>query len=192
MSIERWGIVGGTFDPVHIAHIGAACEARAQCGLDRVLLVVAGDPWQKHGRVVAPAADRYEMVAAAVADTDGLEASRLELDRAGSTYTIDTVEQLQSPGRELVLVVGADVAVSLETWHRSDELRAAVTLAIVDRPGAVTAAPPGWRAVPISMPALDVSSSDLRQRIAAGAPVDYLIPAGALRVIRERGLYTAS
>jgi nicotinate-nucleotide adenylyltransferase len=191
MTMERWGIVGGTFDPVHIAHVGIACEARVQCNLDRVLLVVARDPWQKHGVVVASAADRYDMVSAAVAEVDGVEASRLELDRDGPTYTIDTVQELAAPGRELVLVVGADVAASLDTWHRSDDLRDAVTLAIVARPGAESTVPKRWRAVSITMPAIDVSSTDLRGRVAAGAPVEYLMPAGALRVLRARNLYTA-
>ena len=99
--------MGGTFDPVHVAHLAAAAAARHQLGLDRVLLVVAGDPWQKHGTVVAPADARYEMVAAAIDGVDGLEASRLEIDRPGLTYTIDTVEQLQPPDRELFLIVGS-------------------------------------------------------------------------------------
>ena len=93
-TVERLGILGGTFDPVHVAHLAAAAAARDQLGLDRVLVVVAGDPWQKRGRVCAPAEDRYEMVAAAIEGVAGLEASRIEIDRAGPTYTVDTVEGL--------------------------------------------------------------------------------------------------
>src|SRR5438309_566525 len=115
---ERIGILGGTFDPVHVGHLIDACAARHQLALDRVLVVVARDPWQKHGRVVAPAEQRFEMLAAAIDGAVGLEASRIELERDGPTYTIDTVEQLSEPGRELVLVMGSDVAGSLDSWHR--------------------------------------------------------------------------
>jgi nicotinate-nucleotide adenylyltransferase len=191
--VERLGILGGTFDPVHVAHLAAAAAARDQHGLDRVIVVVAGDPWQKRGRVCARAAARYEMVAAAIDGVEGIEVSRLEIDRSGPTYTIDSVETLrrEAPSRELFLIVGRDVAASIETWHRADELRAAVTLAIVDREdGAPSVTPPGWRTVRVGMPRLDVSSTELRRRIAAGESIDFLIPPPAARVLRARGLYT--
>ena len=190
--MERLGILGGTFDPVHVAHLAAAAAARTQLALDRVLVVVAGDPWQKRGRVCAPADARFEMVAAALDGVEGFEASRLEIDREGPTYTIDTVEALRRERpRELFLIVGSDVAASVETWHRADDLRAAVTLAIVDRgDGAASEPPPGWRSLPVQMPRLDVSSTDLRRRIAAGESVDFLVPPPAARVLRARGLYT--
>jgi nicotinate-nucleotide adenylyltransferase len=191
--MERLGILGGTFDPVHVGHLAAASAAHHHLGLARVLLVVAGDPWQKRGRVVAPVEARYEMVAAAIDGVDGLEASRLEVDRPGPTYTMNTVEELRAADRELFLIVGADVAARIETWERVDELRDAVTLAILDRAGAPPGRPPdGWRAVPVPMPRLDVSSTDLRRRVAEGAPVDFLVPVPAARVLRARGLYTAS
>ncbi len=189
--MERLGILGGTFDPVHIGHLAAACAARHQLALDRVLLVVAGDPWQKHGRVVAPAEARYEMVAAAIDGVDGLDASRLEIDRPGPTYTIDTVEVLQAEGRELFLVVGADVASSLHTWVRADDLRAAETLAVIGRDEAPPVAPAGWQYRAVTMPRLDVSSTDLRRRAAAGEPIEFLMPLPAVRVLRARSLYTA-
>jgi nicotinate-nucleotide adenylyltransferase len=190
--VERLGIFGGTFDPVHVGHLAAACAARHQLRLDRVLLVVAADPWQKHGRVVAPAAARYAMVAAAIQDDAGLEASALEIDRSGPSYTIDTVEQLATSERELFVIVGSDVAASIGTWHRVDALREAATLAIVNREGCEAGrAPDGWRTAAVTMPRLDISSTDLRRRIAAGEPVDYLIPQGAVRVLRDHGLYTA-
>jgi len=184
--------MGGTFDPVHVAHLVAATEARSQLGLDHVLVVVAGDPWQKHGAVVAPADLRYEMVAAAVDGVDGIEASRLEIDRSGRTYTIDTVEELRAPDRELFLIVGGDLVDRLATWHRVDELRDLVTLAVIERAGDACAPPREWKSVPVSMPRLDISSTDLRRRLAAGEPVDFLVPAGALRVLRAHALYTAS
>ncbi len=190
--MERLGILGGTFDPVHVAHLAAAAAARTQLALTRVLVVVAGDPWQKRGRVGAPAEARFEMVAAALDGVEGFEASRLEIDRTGPTYTIDTVEALRRElPRELFLIVGGDVAASVETWHRADDLRGAVTLAIVDRGDAAAAAPPpGWRCFPVHMPRLDVSSTDMRRRIAAGESVDFLVPPPAARVLRARGLYT--
>ncbi|HEY5170715.1 MAG TPA: nicotinate-nucleotide adenylyltransferase [Acidimicrobiia bacterium] len=195
--MERLGIFGGTFDPVHVAHLAAASAARDELELTRVLVVVAGDPWQKRGQVCAPAEARYEMVAAAIDGVDGIEVSRLEIDRAGPTYTIDTVEALraEAPSRDLFLIVGRDVAASVETWYRADALRAAVTLAIVDRedvapPVALPSAPPGWRRASVHMPRLDVSSSELRRRIAAGESIDFLVPPPAARVLRARGLYT--
>lgn len=191
--VERLGILGGTFDPVHVAHLAAAAAARDQLELTLVLVVVAGDPWQKQGRVCAPAEARFEMVAASIEGVEGLEASRLEIDRAGPTYTIDTVEALKSddPSRELFLIVGSDVAASVGTWHRADDLRAAVTLAIVDREDVAPSTPPaGWHCVRVHMPRLDVSSTDLRRRIGAGESVDFLVPLPAARVLRARGLYT--
>ncbi len=189
--MERLGILGGTFDPVHVAHLAAAAAARDQLGLDRVLVVVAGDPWQKRGRALAPAEVRFEMVAAAIESVDGLIASRLEIDRAGPTYTVDTVEALRSDRRcELFLVVGSDVAVSLHTWHRSADLREAVTLAVVDREDVAPSIPPaGWRTARVHMPRLDVSSTDLRRRIAAGESVEFLVPPPASRILRAHDLY---
>ncbi len=194
--MERLGILGGTFDPVHVAHLAAAAAARDQLELDRVLVVVAGDPWQKRGRRLAPAEDRFAMVAAAIEDAGGLEASRLEVDREGPTYTIDTVETLRSLSGpdgpcELFLVVGSDVAVSIDSWHRAADLRDEVTLAIVDREDVAPSTPPaGWRTRRVHMPRLDVSSTDLRRRIAAGESVDFLVPPPATRILRARGLYT--
>jgi nicotinate-nucleotide adenylyltransferase len=194
LAPERLGILGGTFDPVHVGHLVAATEARHQLALDRVLLVVAGDPWQKHGHVVASAEDRWAMVAAAVEPVDGLEPSRLELDRDGATYTIDTVEQLAGRDRSLFLIVGADAAARLHTWHRVDDLRSRVTLGVVGRTGDDPAGDKlraeGWDCEAVAMPRLDVSSTDLRRRIAIGAPIDFLVPEGAVRVLRERRLYT--
>jgi nicotinate-nucleotide adenylyltransferase len=192
LASERIGILGGTFDPVHIAHLVAANEVRHALALDRMLLVVAGDPWQKRETVVAPAALRFEMVQAAIDEVPGVEASRIELDRAGATYSIDTVDALQheDPARTIVLVVGADVAVKLDSWHRADELRERVTLAVVTREGSDPIALDGWRVEHVPIPRLDVSSTDLRARVASGRPIDVLVPAGAVRVLRAHGLYT--
>jgi len=185
---ERVGVYGGTFDPIHIAHLVAALSARHALGLDRVLLVVAGDPWQKRDTVVASAPDRLAMARAAVEGLDGIEVSELEVERPGPAYTIDTLRALEGAHRELFLIVGSDVAAGLDGWHRADEVRAAATLVVVTRDGG--GAPPGVCCV--SMPRLDVASHDLRAREARGEPIDVLVPPGAVRVIRERRLYTRS
>ncbi|MGD0219195.1 MAG: nicotinate-nucleotide adenylyltransferase [Acidimicrobiales bacterium] len=194
----RIGVFGGTFDPIHVGHLVAAVNARHALGLDQVLFVVANEPWQKVGdRPVSPAADRLALVDAALGDVDGLEASRLEIDRGGPSYTVDTIEELQrlQPTAELFLIVGADVVAGLATWERLDEVRRATTIVVVNRPGSTPVLPgptgplAGWNAVAIEIPALEISSTDLRERAATGRPLDYLIPEGAVRMIKERELY---
>jgi nicotinate-nucleotide adenylyltransferase len=181
---ERLGVLGGTFDPVHIAHLVAGIDVRFALGLDRVLLVVANEPWQKvDDRAVTPAEDRYALVEAAVAGVDGLEASRVEIDRGGPSYTADTLEELSADARELFLIIGADV--DIDTWKRADDVRRLAEIVAVTRPG--QSPPRGVRVVEI--PALDISGSYIRQRLAQGKPVDFLVPPQVLREIRDRGLY---
>jgi nicotinate-nucleotide adenylyltransferase len=190
-AVERLGVLGGTFDPVHVGHIVAAVEARAALDLDRVLLVVAAAPWQKEGQVVAPAEVRLAAVRAAVEGIEGLEASDLEITRGGPTFSADTVAELGAADRELFLIVGSDVAARIESWRRVDEVRQAITLVVVERCGEQSASPPGaWRLERVQIPRLDVSSTDLRERMADGRPIEGLVPAGAVRVLREAGLYT--
>lgn len=192
---QRIGIFGGTFDPVHVGHLVAALEARQALQLDRVLLVVAGDPWQKTDlRPVTPAEDRFAVVAATVEGIDGLEASRLEIDRSGPSYTADTVRQLAAahPGAELFLVVGDDVAAELSTWQRVEEVVGAVTLVIVQRGGVSPVPDPvGWAVRRVGIPALEISSSDLRERLATGRNVHFLVPEAAIRCIVSRNLYAS-
>ena len=187
---ERVGILGGTFDPVHVGHVVLGVETRHALSLDRVLFVAAGDPWQKQGQVVAGAEDRLAMVEAAVADVEGLEAADLEIRRPGPTYTVDTLEALAAPGRRLHLIVGADVAASVESWHRCERVRELCVLVVADRPGNRVPALPGWTVEVVDIPDLEVSSTDLRQRLAEGRPIDGLVPPAVVRVIRERHLYT--
>ena len=192
-GVARIGILGGTFDPIHVGHVVVGTEVRWTLGLDRMLLVVANQPWQKaSARTVTPAGDRYALVEAAVAEVEGLEASDLELRRGGPSYTADTVAQLAGahPDSDLFLVIGSDLVPDLPTWERVEEVRAAVTLVVVARPGAPLHLPPSpWRSEAVRVPALDVSSSDLRARVAEGRPIDGLVPPAAVRQIRQRGLY---
>jgi nicotinate-nucleotide adenylyltransferase len=193
--MTRIGVLGGTFDPVHVGHLVAAAEARHALGLDTVLLVVANVPWQKAGgRDVTAAETRYEMVVAAVGDVDGIEASRLEIDRGGESYTADTLAELenQDPSADLYLVVGRDVANQLDTWMRVDDVRARAGLIVVNRPGAgAWSGSEGWRhgVHHVEIPSLEISGTDLRDRVADGRPIDFLVPAAAVRLIRDRGLY---
>lgn len=193
MDGARIGVFGGTFDPVHSAHVEVAEAVRTTLALDRMLLVVANHPWQKvGGRALTSAEDRYAMVAAAVADRPDLEASRLEIERGGPTYTIDTVRQLRraDPEAKIFLVVGSDVVPTLDTWHDQAALRDQVTVVVVGRPGAVPARPPGgWRSVQVPVAPSDLSSTELRRRLEAGEPVEGLVPEAVIRCIRQRGLY---
>jgi nicotinate-nucleotide adenylyltransferase len=197
--VKKIGIFGGTFDPVHVGHLVAALWCRDALELDRVLLVVANEPWQKVStRDVAPAPARYEVVRAAVGGVEGLEASRVEIDRGGPSYTADTVLELQEafPGAELFLLIGSDVAADLGTWQRVEEIEGSVTLAVVDRRGRAGRSEQGarlpWsgRAVHVEMPTIEVSSSELRERLRLGLSVDFLVPPSAIRRIGDLGLYS--
>lgn len=188
-------MLGGTFDPPHIGHLVAAVNAFHVLSLDRVLLVVSNIPWQKVGsRPITPAAQRLELVEAAVEGHPGLEASDLEIRLGGESSSVATLEHLRAecPGRELFLIVGADAAAGLGTWRRAERLPELATLVVVDRPGAGgDAAPAGWpgRCERVQIPGLDVSSSEIRRRVAAGEPVDDLVPYRVAQMLAERLLY---
>ena len=190
---ERLGIFGGTFDPPHVGHLVTAVNVRYELSLDRVLLVVADQPWQKVGtRDISPAEDRFAMVEAAVGDVEGLEASRIELDRGGMSYTADTLSELlaHDPTRHLYVILGSDAAVGLPGWERADEVRALSTVVVVERPGSGEGRPPpGWSWVRVEVPRLEVSSTDLRARVIDGRPLDYLLSPAVIDTIERRGLY---
>jgi nicotinate-nucleotide adenylyltransferase len=191
---ERLGVFGGTFDPPHIGHFVAAVNASFALSLDRVLLVVSNIPWQKVGdRRLTPARDRFDMVRAAVAGHPHLEASDLELRRGGESTTADTVEALaaEDSTRQLFVIVGADAADGLRTWRRWTVVAERATLVVVERAGQAGAAAdwPG-RLERVAIPRLDVSSTDLRRRVAAGEPLDYLVPDGVAALVTERLLYS--
>jgi nicotinate-nucleotide adenylyltransferase len=201
---------GGTFDPPHIGHLAAARAVLNTLVLDRLLLVVANDPWQKSPRrAITPAEDRFAMAEALAAEIPGAEASRMEIDRGGPSYTVITAESLRAEasdaGRampEIVLVVGADLVQDLATWERVDDLKSLVSLAVVSRPAemaaaesapppnaAVRAAPPGWRVEWVDGPRVNVSSSAVREVLERGGSIEGLVPAGVVRCIRRRNLY---
>lgn len=193
MARERLGIFGGTFDPPHIGHLVTALDVRHHLELDRVLLVVNNVPWQKVGhRAISPVQDRWAMVDAAAHDAPGLEASRIEIDAGGMSYTADTLAALllERPDRDLFVILGADAAAGLLTWERAEEVRDLATIVVVDRPGMPTVTPlSGWRWEQVRVPGLDVSSTELRHRVRDGRPLDYLVPRAVIECIAARGLY---
>lgn len=200
---SRIGILGGTFDPPHNGHVVLGVNAADQLDLDRTLFVVANAPWQKvDERLIETAEVRLEMVRAVLDEvvpvgeqSHRLETSDIEIARGGRTYTADTLAEIDRlhPGSELWLIVGVDVARTLHTWKRLDEVRTLAGLAIVDRGDE---SPPfddlradGWRVAQVVIPRLDISSSEVRARLRDGRPVDGLVPPAAIRIIQERGLY---
>ena len=190
--MTRLGVLGGTFDPIHHAHVVVASDVRDALALDELLLVPAGDPWQKRGQVVASGEDRVRMAELAVASIPGLAVSRVEVDRDAPSVTADTLEALAAPDRELFLVLGADAAANMPTWRRLEDTRELATVVVVEREGEHADPPgPGWAWTHVRVPRLDISSSDIRNRLAEGRPVDGLLPGATLAYIREHDLYTA-
>lgn len=196
---QRIGIFGGTFDPFHFGHLAIALEVRHQLRLDRMLLVVANDPWQKMVySTVTSARFRFEMVAVAVSDANKsigaavLEAGDHEIRRGGETYTADTLITLaeETDGAELFVVVGSDIAASLDTWKRADEVRQLATTVVAERGGSAGGRPPeGWEHVAVTVPALEISSTDIRNRFRNGRPVEALVPPRVVDYVRSNGLY---
>jgi nicotinate-nucleotide adenylyltransferase len=195
----RVGVMGGTFDPVHHGHLVAAEEARWQFRLDRVVFVPTGQPWQKPAGV-SDAEDRYLMTVIATASNPAFSVSRLEIDSPGPTYTVDTLRRLRKelgPDVRLFFVTGADAVLQILTWKDPDEVLALAELIAASRPGhdladldeKVPAA--AGRVHPMRIPALAISSTEIRARVAAGAPIQYLVPEGVARYVEKRGLYRA-
>ena len=192
-AAERLGILGGTFDPPHVGHVVAALNVGHDLQLDRVLMIPACVPWQKVGtRAISGAADRLAMVRSAVEGIAGLEVSTIELDRGGESYTADTLQALHDAGppAALYLIVGSDIAPTLDTWARPDTIRELATVVVYERPGAPAGRPPaGWRQRVVAVPQIDVSSTDIRARVEQGRPIDGLVPPAVAVYIRSHGLY---
>ena len=188
--------MGGTFDPVHHGHLSAASEVAARFSLDEVVFVPTGRPWQKSDASVSPSEDRYLMTVIATASNPRFSVSRIEVDRPGATYTIDTLRSLHEAhdDAELFFITGADALAQILGWHAADELFSLAHFVGVSRPGYervdLTRFPDGAVTL-LEVPALAISSTDCRQRVAAGDPVWYLVPDGVVQYISKRGLYRA-
>jgi nicotinate-nucleotide adenylyltransferase len=186
--------MGGTFDPVHNGHVSMATALLDLFELDKVLFVPAGVPWQKEG--YSAAEDRWMMTALTAATNPRFEASRMEIDRKGPTYTVDTMAILRDfhgPDTELFFIAGIDAVLTLGTWHRADGLVGLVEVIAVPRPGFDAGAlrpAAGWPRVHVAdVPEVDVSSTEIRRRVRDGLPIDELVPPVVARYVAEHGLY---
>ncbi|MDP9237468.1 MAG: nicotinate-nucleotide adenylyltransferase [Chloroflexota bacterium] len=193
----RVGVLGGTFDPVHLGHLVLAEQAREQLALDEVLFVPAGEPWRKSGRAIAPAEHRLAMLKLALEGNDGFGISDIELRRSGPTYTADTLEALAGErlDDEFYFIIGADALADLPNWHEPERIVAHAVLAVAPRDvqevNAAALSLPGMKAriELFSMPRIDLASTDIRARVAAGKSIRYLVPDGVEDYVREHELY---
>jgi nicotinate-nucleotide adenylyltransferase len=190
---KRIGIMGGTFDPVHHGHLVAASEVQSRFNLDEVVFVPTGEPYQKSGSSVSPAEDRYLMTVIATASNPRFSVSRVDVDRAGPTYTVDTLGDLRDayPDSELFFITGADALHQILSWHRVEEMFAYAHFVGVTRPGFQLDdghLPRGAVSL-VDVPAMAISSTACRERVANGEPVWYLVPDGVVQYISKRGLY---
>ncbi|WP_066524544.1 nicotinate-nucleotide adenylyltransferase [Corynebacterium bouchesdurhonense] len=192
----RVGVMGGTFDPIHHGHLVAASEAAHRFGLDEVVFVPTGEPWQKAGRKISPAEDRYLMTVIATASNPRFTVSRVDIDRAGPTYTIDTLRDVRGdyPDADLYFITGADALSSIMSWHDWEDMFALAEFVGVTRPGYeltedMLPADIQERVHLLDIPAMAISSTDCRARAAAGRPVWYLVPDGVVQYIAKHRLY---
>ena len=185
--------MGGTFDPVHHGHLVAASEAAARFDLDEVIFVPTGQPSFKQHQDVTPAEHRYLMTVIATASNPRFTVSRVDIDRPGPTYTIDTLRDLSArhPGTELFFITGADALESILSWHRVEELFELAHFVGVTRPGHSLSDPglPQGRVSLVEIPAMAISSTDCRERVGRSLPVWYLVPDGVVQYIQKRDLY---
>jgi len=195
-SRRRVGVMGGTFDPIHHGHLVAASEAQAWFDLDEVVFVPTGRPWQKSEREVTSAEHRYLMTVIATASNPRFSVSRVDIDRDGPTYTIDTLRDLSAslPDTDLYFITGADALAEIFTWRDASDLFELAHFVGCTRPGyemnpASVAGIPADRLTILEVPALSISSTDCRARTAAGQPVWYLVPDGVVQYIAKHDLY---
>ena len=192
---RRLGLLGGTFDPPHLGHLSAALAVQTQVGLDEIVLMVANEPWQKVGdRQVTPALVRLEMTEALVDGISGLRADDREIRRGGPTFTVDTLEEILSdqPDTEIFLIVGADTAERLETWHRASDVVRLSTIVIVNRDDTSSTSPGFLRdtqVLNVMMNPVDVSSSAIREAVACGGSIDSLTSPLVATIVHDRSLY---
>ncbi|GAA4506381.1 nicotinate-nucleotide adenylyltransferase [Brevibacterium yomogidense] len=191
---RRIGVMGGTFDPVHHGHLVAASEAAATFELDEVVFVPTGRPWQKEEQRVTAAEDRYLMTVIATASNPRFTVSRVDIDRPGRTYTIDTLRDLREvygEDADLFFITGADALAQILSWKDVDELFSLAHFVGVSRPGHDLTGDglPTGRLSLLQIPALTISSTDCRQRAERGLPVWYLVPDGVVQYIAKHNLY---
>jgi nicotinate-nucleotide adenylyltransferase len=193
---RRVGVMVGTFDPIHHGHLVAASEVQSWFDLDEVVFVPTGDPWQKSDRDVSPAEDRYLMTVIATAANPRFNVSRVDIDRTGPTYTIDTLKDLKArfPDAELYFITGADALADIFTWRDAEELFALAQFVGCTRPGyamddSTLAGIPSDRVTIVEIPALAISSTNCRERTRRGEPVWYLVPDGVVQYIAKHHLY---
>jgi nicotinate-nucleotide adenylyltransferase len=198
--VARVGILGGTFNPPHLAHLVCASEAAAQLDLDRVLLTPVAIPPHKEAALDPGPAERLELCRLAVAGDERLRVCDLEIARGGPSYTVDTLRELheRDPEDQLTFILGGDIALGLPTWHEPEAVLGLATLAVAERSGAgrgdiaerLDEAFPGRASLRFfDMPRIDISSSQIRRRVAAGAPIRYLVPQAVADRIEQGGLY---
>lgn len=197
------GVLGGTFDPIHLGHLIVAEEARARLNLTQTLFVPAGQPWLKTNNVISPAEHRVEMIRLAIADKPYFKLSTMEIERPGPTYTVDTIAELKgrlSPGDELFFILGWDNLIQLPQWREPSRLVKMCHLVAVPRVGYPTsdltsleAAIPGLsqRVILLDKPRIDINASEIRQRVAQGLSISHLVPEPVERYIKQHRLYTA-
>ncbi|WP_110204952.1 nicotinate-nucleotide adenylyltransferase [Nocardioides daejeonensis] len=195
---RRVGVMGGTFDPIHHGHLVAASEVQAWFDLDEVIFVPTGAPWQKADREVSPAEHRYLMTVIATAANPRFSVSRVDIDRAGPTYTIDTLRDLQAqdPDAELYFITGADALANIFTWRDAPELFELAHFVGCTRPGyemdpSMLVDIPSARVTLVEIPALAISSTECRKRKQRGEPVWYLVPDGVVQYIAKHDIYPA-
>ncbi|WP_327090551.1 nicotinate-nucleotide adenylyltransferase [Nonomuraea sp. NBC_01738] len=191
---RRVGVMGGTFDPIHHGHLVAASEVAHHFDLDEVVFVPTGRPYQKSSREVSAPEDRYLMTVIATASNPRFSVSRVDVDRPGPTYTIDTlrdVKDIYGPDAELFFITGADALEAILGWQDADELFELAHFVGCTRPGHTLHDPglPEGKVTLLEIPALAISSSECRQRVAEGEPIWYLVPDGIVQYIGKRGLY---
>ncbi len=198
MGAVRAGVLGGTFDPPHLGHLVLAAAARRALGLDRVLLVPAGDPWRKNDQMVSPADLRVRMVRAAAEPAPWLEVCTLEVGRPGPSYSAETLVELGATGGAWWFILGADALADMPSWHEPARLTAAARLAVTSRgEDGIEVSREMEEAVPnieeridlVAMPELRISSTDLRARVRDGRPTEMLLPDAVRSVVDEAGLY---